>query len=145
MANIMDDFPSKYLRAEDVEDHPTVTMKVITREDVGKDKDRKPILYVREFEKGIVLNKTNANNISKLYGSDTDDWPGKSVVLGTAMVDFNGESKPAIRIWPPKRQAAKPSVNAPLNQRQADPDDGGQRPFAPADLDDDIPFSPEFR
>jgi hypothetical protein len=144
MANIMDEFPSKYLKAEDVEDeHPTVTITHITREEVGKERDRKPVIFFKEFDKGVVLNKTNATNISKMYGSDTDNWPGKTVVLGTAMVDFNGESKPAIRIWPPKRQAGQQqpqaatrmgSVNAPL--------DNGQRPFAPPadDLDSDIPF-----
>ncbi len=146
MANIMDEFPSKYLKASDVEDeHPTATIRHITREEVGRTKDMRPIVYFDEFEKGVVLNKTNATNISKLYGSDTDNWIGKSVVLGTAIVDFNGESAPAIRIWPPKNKAGKPSVNRPLGTVAAH-DDVGQRPFAPAmDDDGEIPFSPEFR
>lgn len=138
----MDDFPSKYLAASDIEDeHPTVTMRLVTHEEVGKDRERRPIVYFNEYDQGVVLNKTNATNITKLYGQETDDWIGKIVVLGTEMVTFNGETKPAIRIWPPKRKPglkqvqARTSVNAPL--------DDGQRPFAPpADEleDEEIPF-----
>lgn len=138
MANIMDEFPSKYLKASDVEDeHPTVTISRITREEVGQTKDMRPIVYFDEFDKGVVLNKTNATNVSKLYGSDTDNWIGKTVILGTAMVDFQGESKPAIRIWPPKRTAPakKATVNAPLGEP------AGAREFAPLPEDgDDLNF-----
>ncbi len=143
MPNIMDDFPSKYLKASDVEDHPTVTISRVTREEVGMDKEMKPILFVEEYDKGIVLNKTNANNISKLYGSESDDWPGKKVVLGTAWVDFQGSSVNSIRVWPPKREASQ--KHAPI-QRQVT-QSASQRPFAPPAADDDgeIPFAPEFR
>lgn len=134
MPNIMDDFPSKYLKGEDVEDHPTVTIRKVTREEVGKDREMRPILYLNEFELGVVLNKTNANNIAKLFGSETDDWPGRTVRLGTEMVTYNGETKPSIRIWPPVK--AK-SVNAPL-KRQAAPE---EREFAPLPANgDDIDF-----
>jgi hypothetical protein len=137
MANIMDDFPSKYLKGEELEDHPTVTISRVTREEVGKDREVRPILYLNEYEQGVVLNKTNAGNIARMYGTETDNWPGKTVVLGTEMVTFNGETKPAIRIWPPKRPAARPSVNAPLttNGRQFD-----DRNPPPAELSDDVPF-----
>lgn len=139
MPNIMDEFPSKYLKASDVEDeHPTVTIAKISREEVGRTKDWKPIVYFDEFEKGIVLNKTNANAIIKLYGSETDEWPGKKVVLGTAMVDFGGESTLAIRVWPPKRQAA-PAKKANVNTMTRQPE--AEREFAPLPDDgDDIPF-----
>lgn len=152
MANINDSFPSKYLKAADLEvgDGETipVTITNIDFEEVGKDKDMRPILYYEGEEKGIVLNKTNATNISKLYGSETDDWIGKKVLLGTAWVDFQGQSVEAIRIYPPKQRAAgKPSVNRPLNQRADErnpPPPDGNGGFS-RDLDDEIPFGPEFR
>lgn len=134
-------FPSKYLKADDFEDDsPVVVIARITVEEVGKDRDRRPILFFEGEAKGIVLNKTNASNISKAYGSDTDNWIGKKVQIGTEMVSFNGETKPAIRLYPPRK--AKASVNAPLRQS----DDGGQRPFAPPSdeggfgMDTEIPF-----
>lgn len=128
MPNILDDFPSKYLKGEDVEDHPTVTMSHVTREEVGMEREKKPVLFFKEYEKGVVLNKTNSNNIARMYGTETDDWPGKTVVLGTEMVTYQGETKPSIRIWPPKRQVAK-SVNAPARRPMVAASD--EREFAP--------------
>lgn len=139
-------FPSKYLKADDFEDaSPVVVISHITVEEVGKDKDRRPILFYEGEQKGIVLNKTNATNIARAYGSDTDAWTGKKIQIGTEMVSFNGETKPAIRLYPPRRQQASP--NAPLKpsngQKQFDdrnppPHD---KPYSgPADLDDEIPF-----
>lgn len=142
--NINESFPSKYLKASDIDGNPTVTIANVAEEEVGKDKEMRPVLYFDGEEKGIILNKTNATNISKLYGYETDDWRGKKVMLGTTYVDFQGQSVEAIRIYPPKRQSA----NAPLTQRQ---DGMGGREFAPPDahgaapLDDEIPFAPEWR
>ncbi len=136
--NINESFPSKYLKASDIpEEGLTVIIVRVDMEEVGKDKEVRPVLFFEGEDKGIILNKTNATNISKLYGYETDDWSGKKVVLGVAWVDFQGQSVEAIRIYPPKRQ----SPNAPLGnksaQREAPP--AGAREFAPLD-DDSIPF-----
>lgn len=140
--NINEAFPSKYLKASDIpEEGRTVTISRVDEEEVGRDKEVRPILFFEGVEKGVVLNKTNATNIAKLYGPETDDWVGKKVLLGTAWVDFQGQSTEGIRIYPPKRS----SPNTPLSgsrQRQADPSENGngQREFAPRELDDEIPF-----
>lgn len=145
--NINDAFPSKYLKASDIEGNPTVTIADVVEEEVGRDKEVRPVLYFHGEEKGIILNKTNATNIAKLYGYETDGWINKTVQLGTTYVDFQGQSVEAIRIYPPRRAAApgpsqgaqsaapatrRGSVNAPLNEA------AGPREFAP--LDDEIPF-----
>lgn len=136
MPNINDSFPSKYLKASDLDgENLTVTISHVTIEEVGKDRDVRPILYYEGEEKGIVLNKTNATNIAKLYGNETDDWPGKRVMLGTTYVDFQGQSVEAIRVYPPRRQAP----NAPLTKGGNPVVEEGQRPFAP-DVNDEIPF-----
>lgn len=143
--NINEAFPSKYLKAADIDGNPVVTIASVVEEEVGKDKEVRPVLYFDDEDKGIILNKTNATNISKLYGYETDDWVGKKVMLGTTYVDFQGQSVEAIRIYPPKRVA---SVNAPLGRAQPVKDDtAGPREFAPrgGELDDDIPFAPEWR
>lgn len=143
--NINESFPSKYLKASDIpEEGQTVVIVRISQEEIGKDKEIRPVLYFEGEEKGIILNKTNATNISKLYGYETDDWSGKRVVLGVAWVDFQGQSVEAIRIYPPKRSSA----NAPLGQRQAPTAGNGTQqydernppPRQTADLDDEIPF-----
>jgi hypothetical protein len=135
MANIMDEFPSKYLKGTELEHHPTVTIVKVIKEPVGPEQEMKPILYVEEYERGIVLNKTNGTNIGRMYGTETDDWPGKTVILGTEMVTFNGSTNPSIRIWPPKRHAAQSVHKPPLKSAQ-----DNQREFAPLPDDTEIPF-----
>ncbi len=64
-------FPSNYLKAADLQDREvTVTMADVKMEKLGD--DSRPVLYFRGKEKGLVLNKTNANNIASRYGDDTD-------------------------------------------------------------------------
>lgn len=123
-------FPSEYLKAADLqEQNVRVVMSHVEIKEVGD--DRKPILYFQGKEKGLVLNKTNANNIALVYGDDTDEWTGKELVLFPTMVDYQGRSVDAIR------------VRAPSNK------DRGQRAPAPSqevtarrhpDFDDEVGF-----
>jgi len=46
----------------------------------------------------VVLNKTNAKIIASLHGNETDDWPGKKIILYATEVDFRGEIVDAIRV-----------------------------------------------
>jgi hypothetical protein len=132
--NVNEAFPSKFLKASDIGDaQPTVTMKEVVMEDIGE--DRRPILYFVGKDKGVVLNKTNATNISAAYGPDTDDWTGKKVILFTAWVDFQGKSVEAIRIRPAKDGATAPKL-PPASHAPA---------FESGGMDDDIPFAPEMR
>ena len=110
-------FPSKYLKAADLQDRQVkVLMSRVETETIGDD-DR-PVLYFQGKEKGLVLNKTNANSISAVYGDDTEDWRGGEIVLFETMVDFQGKTMAAIRC---RVLARKPEPN-------------------PAELDDEIPF-----
>src|SRR3989304_235004 len=130
--NINDQFPSKYLKATDLNGgEVTVTIKDCMVEEVGDDK--RPVLYFTGKDKGVVLNKTNANNIADAYTPDTDEWVGKKVVLYTAWVDFQGRSVESIRIRPARaNEGTKQAAVPPKFEEQA-------REFAPAD-DSDIPF-----
>lgn len=133
--NINEQFPSKFLKAADLDGKQiVVTIKDCMVESIGEDK--RPVLYFVGKEKGVVLNKTNATNISEAYGPDTDEWTGKKVMLYTAWVDFQGKSMEAIRIRKPKDSevgtSAKPEPRGavPPQFEQGDPG------FA----DEDIPF-----
>jgi hypothetical protein len=101
---ISDQFPSKYLRASDVETETTVVMKGVEIEEVGMDRNRLPVLYLEGYDKGLVLNRTNSGTIATLYGDDTEEWKGESIALFSAMVSFQGETKPAIRVKAPSRK-----------------------------------------
>ena len=106
-------FPSKYLRAADIEGEQVFTIKNIAMEtlknkDTQKD-EQKAILYFNEAEKGIVLNKTNKNTLEQLYGNIIADLIGKRVILHTPDVEGFGKVAPAIRIKaqrPPADKAA---------------------------------------
>lgn len=138
-------FPSKYLKASDLQGrNVNVKMGRAEVEKIGEDK--KLILYFQGKEKGMVLNKTNANNIASIYGGDTDDWYGKEITLFEAMVDFQGKTVPALRVRAPRRDAAP--ARAPQRQMvDADAGYDDERPAPPPrreaprhDMDDEIPF-----
>ena len=76
--------------------------------------EHKPVLYFQNHERGIVLNKTNSSIIADMYGEETDDWPGKRVVLYPARVEFQGKIVDAIRI---KLEVVQPPAHAqsPVN------------------------------
>lgn len=102
MTTLDDLFPSKYLKASDVaEADLVVTIKGIDQETMknqeGKE-EKKPVLFFKEVQKGIVLNQTNAKQIAKLHGPDVDQWTGKKIALFSMEVDAFGETKDAIRI-----------------------------------------------
>ncbi len=151
--NINEAFPSNYLKATDLQGRRVeVTMADVKTEKLGE--DFRPVLSFKGKEKGLVLNKTNANAIIDAYGPETDDWFGKPVVLFEAMVEFQGRRVPAIRVDVPRRprqefaQRAQEPDRAPngAGNGAAKRDEWAsqQRATAPAPapdvMDDDIPF-----
>jgi hypothetical protein len=93
-------FPSTYLKAADLQGRPvSVHMDRVTMEDLGS--EEKPVLYFHGAQKGLVLNKTNANTIASVYGDDTTAWTGQPITLVESMVDYQGRSVAAIRVRMP--------------------------------------------
>lgn len=122
-------FPSEYLKAADLQGRQIpVKIDRVELKDIGG--EHKPILFFVGKDKGMVLNKTNANTISAAYGDDTEDWADGDVILFESMVDFQGKTVPAIRVKVPPRSRAERSVQAPARQPET----------AGAPIDDDIPF-----
>ncbi len=115
MPKLSEMFPSKYLQAADVEGQAyTLTIARLMQEDVA-DGEQKWIVHFQEAQKGLVLNRTNANTLEWLYGSDSDAWLGKQIVLFTEMTSFMGKPCLGIRMRGPNAPAyAQPAVQAPL-------------------------------
>lgn len=136
MPNIHDAFPSNYLKASDLQgQQPVVTIDRVEVEPVGRERQMKPVLYFINKEKGVVLNKTNANKIASLCGSpNTEDWHGFRVRLFSTMVEFGGDQVEAIRVKAAPPQAAQRQPVAPPPPAPEPSDD------APNLTDDDIPF-----
>lgn len=116
--NINDAFPSKYLKASDVPDDGDLilTIRQVDVEEVGQgdDREQKPIVYFGEIEKGLVLNKTNANAIQSLYGADTAAWEMKRIAIFATEVDFKGTQTLALRVRlrPPAKAGKAEPVGA---------------------------------
>ncbi len=100
MANIDDAFPSKYLKAGSLKGtEPIVVIDRVDYELVGEHRERKPVIYFRGKEKGMVLNKTNAMKIVQLSGSgDTDEWPGFRIRLYATETQYAGDTVDCIRV-----------------------------------------------
>ena len=123
--NINSAFPSNYIKASDLMGKAVqVVIKDVKVEQIGRDKDAKPVVYFQGKDKGLVLNKTNARKIADISGSqDTDDWAGTSILIYPTETEFAGESVECVR------------VKAPTQQRRQ-----VEQPVAPIPSDDDIPF-----
>jgi hypothetical protein len=101
MPKVSSVFSSKYLKADDLEgENVTFTIQDAEVVNMGQDGqvDEKIVLTFLMQDKKMVLNKTNATTIAKLYGDDTDDWIGKRVTIGVREVDFQGKATLALRV-----------------------------------------------
>lgn len=132
-------FPSKFLKSSDLMGRSVrVIMDRIEMESLGEDK--RPVIYFRGKEKGLVLNKTNANTIAEMWGDDTDHWQGKEITLRPTRVDFKGERVDAIRvefIQPPVQHQPAPTPAQPQHDERNPPPHSR---VARDDMNDEIPF-----
>lgn len=124
-------FPSQYLKAADLNGrNVSLTIKNVDIETIGD--DRKPVVYFEGKEKGLVLNKTNANTIAFTYGDDMDEWRGGEIIIFPTTTDFQGRTVDAIRVKIPPRKPATPITSNEGRRVQLEDDDS-------------IPFAPEWR
>ncbi len=135
--NIDTAFPSKFLKASDL-NGKTVRLKIARIEIEKLGEDLRPVLSFEKTERGLVLNKTNANRLSMGFKTrETDEWIGQEIEAYPDMVDYQGRLVEAIRVRVPTRGPA-PKQTAPVNQPIAPP------PASEADygaiVDDEIPF-----
>lgn len=123
-----DMMPSKYLKTGDLEKDTLVTVKGLTKVNVARDDaeaEYKWAIHFEEFEKPMVLNKTNLIRLGKALGDDTEFWKGKTVVLYVDdNIQYGAEVVSGLRIRAVKHPAA-------AAKRVARPEGGP---------DDDIPF-----
>ena len=110
MTTISDAFPSNFLKAADLNNR-TIKVKIdkVVFEEIGQNKDKKPVMYFADVKKGMVLNKTNADQIGSVHGQELEGWTGKEIELFSMMVPFQGQNVPAIRV----RTIAAPVIAAP--------------------------------
>ena len=99
MTTVSDAFPSNWLKAADLNNRTIkVTINKVIFEEIGQNKDKKPVMYFDKVQKGLVLNKTNAEQIGSVHGQELEGWTGKEIELFSQMVPFNGQNVAAIRV-----------------------------------------------
>ena len=124
---------SRFLKAQDLTTEKKFRIKSVTEEEIGigRDKERKLVVWFTNDERGLVLNRVNNRTIRGALGDACDGWTSKVIVVFPTMAEFRGEMKPAlrVRIPPPKsngQPAAKPVTPPPAPATDA------------AEVDDDL-------
>ncbi len=99
MTTVSDAFPSNWLKAADLNNR-TIKVKIdkVVFEEIGQNKDKKPVMYFEKVQKGLVLNKTNATEIATTHGETMEAWTGKEIEIFSMMVPFQGQNVAAIRV-----------------------------------------------
>ena len=96
---VSDTFPSKFLKADDLQGRTVkLTIDHVEMDVVGD--DRKPIVYFQDAKKGLVLNVTNARAIAQLGGDDMDNWSGMCIEVFTTPTTYQGQPREGIRVRP---------------------------------------------
>ena len=94
--------PSPNLQALDIGtdlgDSVNVTIKGFDKSEVGKEKQVRSRLFVEEFDRPLVINRTNVKALIDLFGNDTADWIGESFNLYVSETSFNGDTVRCLRV-----------------------------------------------
>jgi len=150
---------SRFLKAADLDKEKKFRISKVTAEALGQgdNKERKPIVWFTNEERGLVLNKTNLRALQGAFGDNMEAWAGKIIVIFPTMADMRGKLTPALRVRiPPPKQATmagngqaasqpKPASPAPSKSTTEQLDEFGQsqlseKPSIAEDLDDEIPW-----
>lgn len=90
--------PAPHLEAADLNGDTPVTIKGVSFTEVGDKAEKKGVVLLNEFTRGMVLNRTNLKRIIGLHGNDTDKWIGKAITLYPTQTTFGGKEVACIRV-----------------------------------------------
>lgn len=111
-----DALPGRYLTGDDLDEAVVVTIDRVVLESFRDPRTRvearKPVMYFQRAKRGLIVNRTNWRAVSDLYGDESDNWPGKRIVLAPMMVDAYGKQTKAVRVRPVRPAASQPEPQA---------------------------------
>ena len=118
---------SKYLKQSDLEDDTLVTIKKVGQANIAKEGepvDMKWMIRFEEFDKPMVLNRTNITLLGNFCGEDTDDWIGKQAVLyNDESIQYGGKVTGGLRFKRVKPAPKTPARDAASKRPSVDEDD----------------------
>ena len=139
MSNFDDLYGSRFVQATDIKAPVTAVIERMEEESFpqanGKPARPKLVMYVRGAKKGIVINKTNANNLADAFGKNFVKWPGKRVSVRSESTTFGGKAVQGLRVYPAKEPDR--IMSGPVIPPEPPPQEG---PPPEADPDDGIPW-----
>lgn len=101
--------PSPNLQALDIGtelgENVNVTIKGFDKAEVGKEKQVRSRLYFEEFDRPLVINRTNVKTLIDLFGNDTDEWIGERCNMYVSETSFQGDVVRCIRLRAVKAEA----------------------------------------
>lgn len=74
---------------------------------VGKETKKKPVVFFKGKDKGMVVVKTNGKAIAGMYGTETAAWVGKQISLYRTTTQMGRDTVECIRVRPTPPAAAK--------------------------------------
>ncbi len=110
-------FKGDYLKAADLGKGERLNLTISEVIMAELDDGEKAVVHFKNIEKGLVLNKTNANMITEIAGTDeTDEWDGIKVCLYSTKVDFQGKRVDALRVdYPDSNRPPMTNANGQSN------------------------------
>jgi hypothetical protein len=128
-----------YLKAADLSGRRvTVTFEEVTLEEMKGEGGKKLVAAFAGKDKKLILNRTNADTITDILGTDeTEDWIGKTVVLFPSKTSFQGKRVDCIRIDAVRKAANGRQLPPPPPPEPEEPEPGADD-FQVSD--DDVPF-----
>ena len=127
--------PSKYLNGSDVGAQLfKLVIKSISMETMENDGASKPVMYFTEAVKGMVINSTNWDNMSMVFGDESDNWIGKQIEMYTeATRTPNGQPTRGVRIRPVAGPDTAAMYHAPLGAALPAPVPDNGQPAGPGE------------
>lgn len=99
-------FPSKYMSGDDLGGKAwSFKITAVRLEEMHNrqtnSKIKKPVVYFAGPKKGLILNRTVAEQIAAATGQDdTDNWPGHSITIYPTTIHAFGADHNVIRVRP---------------------------------------------
>ncbi len=123
--HISEMFPSRFLSASDLPKGRTVEVDIedvqmVAMDDEGGNTFKPAVSFVGK-QKQLVLNRTNAEVLARVFGPDSDDWLGKKVFLFVDQTDFRGKRVDCLRL--------KVAPHQPVSHPPAAPERLDEIPF----------------
>ena len=104
--NANDFLGGNYLKKEDIDGPITATVTDVWSEAVLNAGRKKLVISFREFEKPLILNKTNIKRLARIFGTgDTTTWRGPIMLYVEQGVEFAGRVVGGIRVRPAEVKA----------------------------------------